>query len=115
MAAGKAILQRWGQLQNCWALELAPSKVGQAPLPEFQVGDLVIDYWHRVGGRAHKVDSLWIGPLEVTFKRAAEYTVKPLLTGCPLARSLPQVSLVGFSFGLQRHLPSLEEISYSYR
>ncbi|KAJ9066957.1 hypothetical protein DSO57_1004719 [Entomophthora muscae] len=31
------------------ALELTPSNVGCAPLPEFQVGDLVLYYQHGVG------------------------------------------------------------------
>ncbi|KAJ9053627.1 hypothetical protein DSO57_1022533 [Entomophthora muscae] len=68
------------------ALELTPSDSRHAPLPVFQVGDMVLYYQHQVGGRAHKSDSLWIGPLEVLLKRGAEYTVKLLSTERPFAR-----------------------------
>ncbi|KAJ9051901.1 hypothetical protein DSO57_1039431, partial [Entomophthora muscae] len=68
------------------ALELTPSNSRCAPLPVFQVGDMVLYYQHQVGGRAHKSDSLWIGPLKVPSKRDSEYTVKLLSTERPFAR-----------------------------
>ncbi|KAJ9053323.1 hypothetical protein DSO57_1025321 [Entomophthora muscae] len=33
-------------------LELSPNNAGRSPLPEFEVGDCVLYYQHRVGGRA---------------------------------------------------------------
>ena len=48
-------------------LELTPTSQHHPPLPQFQLGDLVWLYRNRVGGRSHKLDSLWIGPFEVTF------------------------------------------------
>ncbi|KAJ9072359.1 hypothetical protein DSO57_1028404 [Entomophthora muscae] len=57
-------------------LELSPNNTGRSPLPEFNVCNHVLYYQHRVGGCAQKLDSLWIGPLEVTFKRGSKYTVK---------------------------------------
>ena len=67
-------------------LELTPAGSRRDPLPVFEVGDLVLYYQNRVGGRAHKLDSLWIGPFEVTFKRGHEYAIKLLASGRLLAR-----------------------------
>ncbi|KAJ9090109.1 hypothetical protein DSO57_1005846 [Entomophthora muscae] len=44
------------------ALELLPSNAARAPLPEYQVGDLVLYYQNCTGGQAHKLYSLWVGP-----------------------------------------------------
>ena len=67
-------------------IELNVDNSTRAPLPEFNVGDLVLYYQNRVGGRAHKLDSLWIGPMEVTFCQGSEYTVKMVSSGRPFAR-----------------------------
>ncbi|KAJ9083267.1 hypothetical protein DSO57_1036379 [Entomophthora muscae] len=60
------------------SLELLPSNVSRAPLPEFQVSDLVLYYQNCTGGRAHKLNFLWVGPCEDTYKKGVEYTVKLL-------------------------------------
>ena len=62
-------------------LELSPENAGRSPLPEFSIGDHVLYYQHRIWGRAHKLDTLWVRPLEVTFKQGSEYTVKLLSSG----------------------------------
>ena len=67
-------------------LESTPSNNSQDKLPEFNLGDQVLYYQNWVGGRAHKLDPLWIGPLEVTFKQGHEYTIKIISTGRPYAR-----------------------------
>lgn len=67
-------------------LDLSPDNAGRSPLPEFDVGGRVLYYQHGVGGHTHKLDSLWIGPLEVTFKRGSEYTVKLLSNDHPFAQ-----------------------------
>ncbi|KAJ9081756.1 hypothetical protein DSO57_1011350 [Entomophthora muscae] len=67
------------------ALELFSSNASRAPLPEYQVGDLVLYYQNCTGGCAHKLESLWVGPCEVTYKKGVEYTVKLLSSGCPFA------------------------------
>ncbi|KAJ9083611.1 hypothetical protein DSO57_1032962 [Entomophthora muscae] len=59
-------------------LELSFNNSGRSPLPEFDVGNHVLYYQHRVGRCAYKLDTLWVGPLEVTFKRGSKYTVKLL-------------------------------------
>ena len=66
-------------------MELTPTS-SRSPVPEFKIGDLVLYYQNRVGGRAHKLDSLWIGPFEVTFRRGPEYSIKLLSSGRPLSR-----------------------------
>ncbi|KAJ9088872.1 hypothetical protein DSO57_1018707 [Entomophthora muscae] len=67
------------------ALELTSSNASRAPLPEYQVGDLVLYYQNSTGGCAHKLDSLWVGPCEVTYKKGVNYTVKLLSSGCSFA------------------------------
>ncbi|KAJ9072752.1 hypothetical protein DSO57_1024025 [Entomophthora muscae] len=67
-------------------LELYPENAGHSPLPEFNIADHVLYYQHRVGGHTHKLDTLWIGPLEVTFKQGSEYTVKLLSSDCLFAQ-----------------------------
>ncbi|KAJ9081656.1 hypothetical protein DSO57_1012325 [Entomophthora muscae] len=39
-------------------LELSPKNSECSPLPKFNVGDHVLYYQHRVGGHAHKLDTL---------------------------------------------------------
>ena len=46
-------------------LELSPENAGRTPLPELDVGEHVLYYQHRVGGSAHKLELMWIGPIEV--------------------------------------------------
>ena len=67
-------------------LELTSSSMHHPPpLPQFQLGDLVWLYQNRVGGRAHKFESLWVGPFEVNFRRGSEYSIKELSTRRPVA------------------------------
>ncbi|KAJ9082360.1 hypothetical protein DSO57_1005225 [Entomophthora muscae] len=66
-------------------LELIPSNAGCAPLPEFQVGEMVLYNQHQLRESAHILDCLWIGPLKLTFKRGVEYIVKLLFTGHPFS------------------------------
>ncbi|KAJ9089935.1 hypothetical protein DSO57_1008033 [Entomophthora muscae] len=58
-------------------LELSPSNASRALLPGYQ---------NFTGGRAYKLESLWVGPCEVIFKKSIEYTLKLLSSGCPFAR-----------------------------
>ncbi|KAJ9089971.1 hypothetical protein DSO57_1007537 [Entomophthora muscae] len=63
-------------------LELSPDNARRSLLPEFYIGDHVTYYQHRVRGHAHKLDTLWVGPLDATFKCGSEYTVKLLSSSC---------------------------------
>ncbi|KAJ9079197.1 hypothetical protein DSO57_1037923 [Entomophthora muscae] len=63
-----------------------PSNVSRAPLPELQVSDLVIYHQNCIGGGAHKLDSLWVGPCEVTYKKGVEYIIKLLFSGQPFSQ-----------------------------
>ncbi|KAJ9049707.1 hypothetical protein DSO57_1021733 [Entomophthora muscae] len=69
-----------------WARVSRRNESSILTLPEYQIGDLVLYYQNCTGGRAHKLDSLWVGPCEVIFKKGVEYTVKPLSSGRPFAR-----------------------------
>ena len=66
-------------------LKLTSVSQHHPPLPQFQLGNLVWFYQSRVGGRAHKFNSLWVGPFEVTFCQGSEYLIKELSSSCPLA------------------------------
>ncbi|KAJ9050746.1 hypothetical protein DSO57_1011645 [Entomophthora muscae] len=66
-------------------LEISPDNTRRSSLPEFNIGDHILYYQHRVEGRTHKLDMLWVGSLEVTFKQGSEYTVKLLSSCCPFA------------------------------
>ncbi|KAJ9054640.1 hypothetical protein DSO57_1012070 [Entomophthora muscae] len=67
-------------------LKLSLSNAARALLHKYQIDDLVLYYQNCTGGRAHKLDSLWVGPCKVTFKKGVEYTVKLLSSRRPFAR-----------------------------
>ncbi|KAJ9084463.1 hypothetical protein DSO57_1024144 [Entomophthora muscae] len=73
-------------------LELSSDITRCSPLPEFKVGDHFLYYQHRVRGHAHKLDTLWVEPLEIS-----GLTIVPLWKPRPGSRNQ---TLTLDSFGL---------------